>query len=118
MNYATQYMGGTNFERALERTLMVLPLLAAVLLLLAFSMEAAHAALPWEGPLCMVATSLKGPVAKSIAVIAIVICGLLMAVGEMSGMFKSLLGLLMGVSMALLATSWLGIIDSSATGIC
>lgn len=98
-----------------ERALVILPLIIAAVMLLIMLTEPAFAqAMPWEGPLCKVATSLKGPVAKSVAVIAIVISGLLLAVGEVSGVFKTMLGLLAGISMALLASNWLGFIDSAA----
>lgn len=98
-----------------ERVLLILPLVIAALMLFVMFTEPAFAqAMPWEGPLCKVANSLKGPVAKSVAVIAIVISGLLLAVGEVSGVFKTMLGLLAGVSMALLASNWLGFIDSAA----
>lgn len=98
-----------------ERFLAFLPLLiGAVMLLTMFAEPAFAQAMPWEGPLCKVAMSLKGPVAKAVAVIAIVICGLMLAVGEVSGVFKTMLGLLAGVSMALLASNWLGFIDSAA----
>lgn len=101
----------------LERTLAILPAVFAVLAILVLSTDLAHATgLPWEGPLCKVANSLKGPVAKAVAIIAIVICGLMLALGEMSGIFKTMLGLLMGTSMALLAGSWLGIMDSGSAG--
>lgn len=109
-------MGLSRNQAAFQRILSILPLLIAGLMLLVLFSEPAVAqmAMPWEGPLCKVAMSLKGPVAKSVAVIAIVICGLLLAVGEVSGVFKTMLGLLAGVSMALLASNWLGFIDAAA----
>lgn len=101
----------------LERALAILPLLFGVLVIMAQCADLAFAGnMPWEGPLCKVANSLKGPVAKAVAVIAIVICGLMLAIGEMNGIFKTMLGLLMGTSMALLAGQWLGIMDSGSAG--
>ncbi len=98
-----------------ERFLAFLPLLIGLFMLAVMFAEPAMAqAMPWEGPLCKVAMSLKGPVAKAVAVIAIVVCGLMLAVGEVSGIFKTMLGLLAGISMALLASNWLGFIDSAA----
>lgn len=98
-----------------ERFLAFLPLLIALFMLAVMFAEPAMAqSMPWEGPLCKVAMSLKGPVAKAVAVIAIVVCGLMLAVGEVSGIFKTMLGLLAGISMALLASNWLGFIDSAA----
>lgn len=79
--------------------------------------EPSFAAMPWEGPLCMVATSLSGPVAKSVAVIAIVVSGLLLALGELSGIFKTMIGLLMGVTMAVMAVQWLGILSPGSGGL-
>jgi type IV secretion system protein VirB2 len=75
-------------------------------------------AAPWEAPICIVARSLSGPVAKAVAVIAIVITGLMIAFGELGGVFKSLLGLVFGVSFALLADQWLGLIRAGASTAC
>lgn len=98
-----------------ERLLVYLPLIVGVVMLTVMFAEPAMAqAMPWEAPLCKVAMSLKGPVAKAVAVIAIVVCGLMLAVGEVSGVFKTMLGLLAGISMALLASNWLGFIDAAA----
>jgi type IV secretion system protein TrbC len=75
-------------------------------------------AAPWEGPICVIARSLSGPVAKAVAVIAIVITGLMIAFGELGGVFKSLLGLVFGISFALLADQWLGFIRAGAATSC
>lgn len=103
-------------EVMIGRVIAFIPLVIGLLAISLFLMDSAFAqmAMPWEGPLCRVAMSLKGPVAKAVAVIAIVVCGLMMAVGETSGVFKTMLGLLAGVSMALLASNWLGFIDAAA----
>ncbi len=71
-------------------------------------------ALPWERPLCTVAESLSGPVANTIGVICVVLTGLALAFGEVSGVFKTMLGVLFGLSVAFLANSWLGLLDRSA----
>lgn len=73
-------------------------------------------AMPWEGPICSVARSLSGPMAKAIAVIAVVISGLLLAFGELGGIFKTFMGLLMGIAMALMAVQWVGFIDGTGAG--
>jgi type IV secretory pathway VirB2 component (pilin) len=93
-------------------------LCAAVVLLLASASVHAQGAAPWEGPICVVARSLSGPVAKAVAVIAIVITGLMIAFGELGGVFKSLLGLVFGISFALLADQWLGLIRAGASTAC
>lgn len=103
-------------SQPVERVLAVLPLLIGITALLLLSTGFVSAAtMPWEGPLCQVAQSLQGPVARGVAVIAIVVCGLMLAVGEVGGVFKTMLGLLAGVSMALLANSWLGFIGGSGS---
>lgn len=59
--------------------------------------------LPWVKPLCMIATSLHGPVASAVAIIVLVVTGLMFAFGEASGTFKTGLGVLGGLSLAFLA---------------
>lgn len=87
-------------------------------LVLALGASAVFAqAMPWEGPICKIAQSFSGPVAKSVSVIAIVICGLLMAFGELGGVFKTVLGLLMGVTMAVAAVQWMGAFTSGGGGL-
>ena len=67
----------------------------------------AAGAMPWEGPICDMARSLSGPTATALAVIAIVFCGLTLAFGEMGGIFKTAMGLIIGICMAVLAIKWL-----------
>lgn len=101
-----------------SRTAMQLCLTICVgLMLSAFAADALAqtAAMPWEGPLCAVANSMKSTVARAAAVIAIVICGLAMAFGEMNGIFKTLMGLIAGASMALLATQWLSFLGGGSS---
>ena len=104
--------------RALRRPCLSLAVvLGAALLLAAVEPTLAQSA-PWERPICMVARSLSGPVAKAVAIIAIVITGLLIAFSEVGGLFKTLLGLLGGASFALLADQWLGFIRTGAGSDC
>jgi len=77
-------------------------------ILLVATMDASAAGLPWEGPLEMVMQSLCGPVAKASAVIAFVVTGLLVAFGEAKGMFGTMLRIAFGLSLALMAVTWLG----------
>lgn len=81
----------------------------------AFMPVEASAALPFENTLCMVAQSFSGPIAKSVAVIAIVVTGLMIALTEISGVFKTLLGLVFGLSFALLANQWLGLFGTTSS---
>lgn len=105
----------------IERNKVAILLCLAAIAMLIFSPSAfaQTGELPWEKAICTVAKSMSGTTAKAIAVIAVVVCGLLLAFGEMNGIFKTFLGLLMGVSMALMAASWVGVIggDSSFCGI-
>jgi type IV secretion system protein VirB2 len=71
--------------------------------------------LPFEGVIQQVAQSMCGPIAKSAAVMAIVVTGLLIAFTEISGIFKTMLGLLFGISFALLATQWIPFITNGAS---
>lgn len=80
--------------------------LLALITLYAGSAMAAGA-MPWEGPICDMARSLSGPTATALAVIAIVFCGLTLAFGEMGGIFKTAMGLVIGICMAVLAVTWL-----------
>lgn len=67
----------------------------------------AMADLPWEEPLCLVTKSLSDPVATAAAIIAIVVTGLLIAFGEMKGVFSVMMRILFGLSVAVLAGTWL-----------
>ena len=107
-----------DLECALRRPGSTLPLILGVTLLLTVAEPVLAQAAPWERPICMVARSLSGPVAKAVAIIAIVITGLLIAFSEVGGLFKTLLGLLGGASFALLADQWLGFIRTGAGSEC
>jgi type IV secretion system protein VirB2 len=113
MSFATK----DNTRKMLQVTAFLLVGLAlAIVAPDAFASTAA--AMPWEGPICAVAKSLSGPTAKAVAVIAVVISGLMLAFGELGGIFKTFMGLLMGIAMAIMATQWVGFIDGTTTAIC
>ncbi|HXE53561.1 MAG TPA: TrbC/VirB2 family protein [Tepidisphaeraceae bacterium] len=61
--------------------------------------------LPWEGPLNQVLASFTGPVAKALCIMAIVVLGFGFAFSEGGGL-RRILGLLLGVSIAVTATSF------------
>lgn len=75
---------------------------------------AQYGGMPWEEPICQVARSLSGPTATAVAIIAIVVSGLMLAFGELGGIFKTMLSLLMGICMAVLATRWLPVITGGS----
>jgi type IV secretion system protein VirB2 len=68
----------------------------------------AHAGLPWEGPLTQLQTSLTGPVAKALGVIALAVCGGMLAFGgELSDFTKRVLMVVMALSVMLLASNFM-----------
>ena len=67
---------------------------------------AAGSGMPWEAPLQQILESIEGPVAKIIAVIVIIITGLSLAFGDMSGGFRRLIQIVFGLSIAFAATSF------------
>ena len=82
--------------------------LYAALLLLAIRIPA-HAAgsgMPWEAPLQRILESVEGPVAKVSAVLVIIMTGLSLAFGDMSGGFRRLIQIVFGLSIAFAATSF------------
>ena len=82
--------------------------LYAALVLLATSIPA-HAAgsgMPWEAPLQRILESVEGPVAKVSAVLVIIMTGLSLAFGDMSGGFRRLIQIVFGLSIAFAATSF------------
>lgn len=89
-----------------------LSLLSAVRFLVTASVLAPSAALasgtgmPWETPLQNVVDSLTGPVAKGVAIIAIMLTGLGFALGESGGMMRRLCGIVFGIAIAFAASQW------------
>lgn len=83
-------------------------LIGTALALLGFATQA-HAAgsgMPWEAPLQQILDSVQGPVAKIVAVLAIVVTGLTLAFGETSGGFRKLMQIVFGLSIAFAASSF------------
>ncbi len=63
------------------------------------------AGMPWETPLSNIQESLTGPVAKTISIISIAVCGLSMAFGEGGGIFGKATKIVLGISIALGAST-------------
>ena len=80
--------------------------IAAVMLLLCGTAQAAGSGMPWEQPLQQVLESVQGPVAKIIAVMIIITTGLTLAFGETSGGFRRLIQIVFGLSIAFAASSF------------
>jgi len=62
--------------------------------------------LPWEQPLDAISRSLQSPVAKAVGVIAIASTGLALAMGESGGVFRRLIQVVFGLSIAFAAATW------------
>lgn len=74
--------------------------------LFAVPVRAAGSGMPWEAPLQQILESIEGPVAKIIAVIVIIMTGLSLAFGDMSGGFRRLIQIVFGLTIAFAATSF------------
>ena len=81
-------------------------LLAALLLFLAGTAQAAGSSMPWEGPLQSILESIQGPVARIVAVIIIIATGLALAFGDTSGGFRKLIQIVFGLTIAFAASSF------------
>ena len=81
-------------------------LLAALMLLLAGTAQAAGSSMPWESPLQSILESIQGPVARIVAVIIIIATGLALAFGDTSGGFRKLIQIVFGLSIAFAASSF------------
>jgi type IV secretory pathway VirB2 component (pilin) len=81
-------------------------LLATAVIFLPSAAFASGTGMPWETPLQNVLDSLTGPVAKAIAIIAIVLTGLGFAMGETGGTMRRLCGIVFGIAIAFAASQW------------
>tara|TARA_B100000378_G_scaffold237106_2_gene204182 strand:+ start:1351 stop:1704 length:354 start_codon:yes stop_codon:yes gene_type:complete len=81
-------------------------LLTILLLCCASAAQAAGSSMPWEGPLQSILDSIQGPVARIVAVIAIIATGLALAFGDTSGGFRRLVQIVFGLSIAFAASSF------------
>ena len=79
---------------------------AVIALMMAPAAHASGSSMPWEAPLQSILESIEGPVAKIIAVIIIIITGLTLAFGDMSGGFRRLIQIVFGLSIAFAASSF------------
>lgn len=67
---------------------------------------ASDTGMPWEDPLNQITDSLTGPVARSVGLIALAATGLALAMGEAGGIFRRLVQVVFGLSIAFSAASW------------
>jgi type IV secretory pathway VirB2 component (pilin) len=78
----------------------------AIVLLAPSVALASGTGMPWETPLQSILDSITGPVAKAVAILAIVLTGLGFAMGETGGTMRRLCGIVFGVAIAFAASQW------------
>ncbi len=74
-------------------------------LALSISASAAYTPMPWEGPICAVASSLKGQVAVVLSVVATIMIGIMFMYAETGGIVARIASWLLGMSCALSVVS-------------
>ena len=72
--------------------------------------------MPWETPLATIESSITGPVAKSLGIIAIAVTGLGFAFSEGGSMLRKGLGICMGLAIAFTASTFLTSFFSLTSG--
>lgn len=72
--------------------------------------------MPWETGLVRFAQSLCGPTARAIGVLAFAVAGIAIALGEVKGWIHSIMIVMIGIAIAILAPSVLGMISSTGAG--
>ncbi|MDZ4842123.1 MAG: TrbC/VirB2 family protein [Hyphomicrobium aestuarii] len=98
---------GIRYRRVLQnKAALIMALAAVALLATCTSALAAGSGMPWEAPLQRILESVEGPVAKVSAVVIIIITGLSLSFGDMSGGFRRLVQIVFGLSIAFAATSF------------
>lgn len=100
-----------------RHNMMFLMVAGVGLMFMVMPVDAFAQTLPWEGPICMIAKSLSGPIARSATVIAVVGTGLMLAFGEVGGPFLTGLRILFGLSLALAVSTWVPVMFPGAAGV-
>ncbi len=102
-----------------RRALILAPWVLVGLVILAepaFATTTSGTAMPWETPLQTVQTSLSGPVAKAVGIIAIVITGLGFAFAEGGSAMRKGVGIVFGLAIAFTATTFISSFFSITSG--
>jgi type IV secretion system protein VirB2 len=81
-------------------------LMAMVILFICPELFASDSGMPWEDPLNQITDSLTGPVARSVGLISLAMTGITLAMGEAGGLFRRLVQVVFGLSIAFSATTW------------
>ncbi len=96
----------TSHHMARVRWLIQRTTLVALGIAVAHPALAAGSGMPWEAPLQRILDSVEGPVAKVTAVVIIIITGLSLSFGDMSGGFRKMIQIVFGLSIAFAASSF------------
>ena len=67
---------------------------------------ASGSGMPWEGPMDRILNSITGPWLRFGSVVAVIIAGLALAFGEMGGILRKSVQLVLGLSVACAASGW------------
>lgn len=76
------------------------------ILFICHELFASSSGMPWEDPLDLITESLTGPVARSVGLIALAMTGITLAMGEAGGLFRRLVQVVFGLSIAFSAATW------------
>ena len=92
-----------SFATTIRRRVMPVSLVGLIVLVLPIAL---HAQSPWERAATNLSTTFTGPLARSLALVAIVIGGLMFMFGE-GGAKRQISGIVFGGGLALFATQFL-----------
>jgi len=81
-------------------------LLVLISLLIPVSAFASGTGMPWETPMDQILNSITGPWLRFGSIAAIIFTGLALAFGEMGGILRKSVQVVLGLSVACAATSW------------
>ena len=104
-------------QKRILKVLLVGVVVVFLLTILSTVALASSTGMPWETPLQTIENSLSGPVAKTIGVIAIIITGLMYALGESGSFFHKGVGIVFGLSVAFSASTFLTSMFNKSSGL-
>lgn len=90
----------------MQKLRVMLILSTAILSFICPDLFASGGGMPWEDPLDQITESLTGPVARSVGLIALAMTGITLAMGEAGGLFRRLVQVVFGLSIAFSAATW------------
>ncbi len=99
------YCSGPNLTNTVPVPSLLLCGATAGLLTWSAGAFAIYTPMPWEGPICAVASSLKGQVAVVLSVVATIMIGIMFMYAETGGIVARIASWLLGMSCALSVVS-------------